>query len=68
MYPFTVDALPTEIFSIKTLSPTIKGKLVEVLYPTDNVTVTFFVNVSNVILLIPTPLELFIGMIFGGIL
>ena len=60
-----VEPTPTLTFSIRTLSPTAKGKLFAVLNPTDKVTNASLVAGKYSIVLIPTPESVPVGMIVG---
>ena len=68
MNPFPVEPKPTLVFSIRTLSFTLNGKELDVLNPTERITVTFWFVLLYEIVLIPTPFVFCIGKIIGGTL
>ena len=59
--------IPTLIPSIKTLSPIPNGKFAASLYVAAKETITSFEDDMNLMVLIPTPLTLFVGIIFGEV-
>ena len=63
MYPVPVEPNPTLTFSTIILSPNAKGKVPEVVNPTDKVRVTSLVVLLNPTVEIPTPLVFSVGII-----